>query len=454
VRNLETSDEYVEKYDALVLSPGAIPIRPHIKGIDGAGIFVLRNMQDGMAIKQWIKEKSVHKVGIIGGGFIGLETAENMAKMGIEVSIIEKLLQIMPNLDPEIAKKLQERLESNKVSCFLGQEVKSFESNQEGIKVFCGDTVHNFDMVILAMGVKPEISLALQAGLSIGNLGGIRVDDHMRTNDSRIWAVGDAVEVKNYLSGEWNLIPMAGPANRQGRIAADVILGRNSRFRGVQGTTVCQVFGLTAAATGLNENTLQRLSDIAYEKVYLYPGHHAGYYPGAKAITLKIIFSPQNGKLLGAQAVGEEGVEKRIDVISMAIQKNGVIEDLEEAEMCYAPQFGAAKDPVNMAGMVSANVWRRDCPVIHWGKFDPAQYFLLDVREPVEFAGFHLPEAVNIPLAGLRSHLAEVPRDRPVAVICASGLRSYYATRILKLNGYEASNVSGGVQAYKNPPAK
>jgi NADPH-dependent 2,4-dienoyl-CoA reductase/sulfur reductase-like enzyme len=454
VRNLDTAEEYTEQYDALVLAPGAIPVRPPIKGIDSPGIFVLRNMQDGQAIKQWIKEKSVKKVGIVGGGFIGLETAENMVKLGMEVSIIEKLPQIMPNLDPEMAIKLQDRLTANHVNCHLGQEVKAFDCGQEGINVICTGQAYKFDMLILAMGVKPEISLALQAGLRIGDLGGIRVDEHMRTNDSRIWAVGDAVEVKNYLTGQWSLTPMAGPANRQGRIAADVIFGRQSKFRGVQGTLVCQVFGLIAAATGLNETTLRGLKNLAYEKVYLHPGHHAGYYPGAKMIAMKLIFSPENGKLLGAQAVGEEGVEKRIDVISLAIQKNGTVEDLEEAEMCYAPQFGAAKDPVNMAGMVAGNVWRRDCPVLHWGEFDMDKYFLLDVREPAEFAGFHLPQALNIPLGKLRAHLAEIPRDRPVAVCCASGLRSYYATRILKMNGYEASNVSGGVMAYKEPPTK
>jgi NADPH-dependent 2,4-dienoyl-CoA reductase/sulfur reductase-like enzyme/rhodanese-related sulfurtransferase len=450
-RNLETSEENFDEYDALVLSPGALPVKPPIKGISGPGIFVLRTIQDSRNIKIWIAQKNVKKAAIIGGGFIGLETAENLANLGIDITIIERLPQIMTNLDPEIALKLQERLEEHKVHCLLNQSVTEFESNSHGIRVSCADTPRLFDMVILAMGVKPEITLALQAGLSIGNRGGIQVDDQMRTNDSRIWAVGDAVEVKNFISGEWGLLPLAGPANRQGRIAADVMFGRSSRFHGVQGTMVCQAFGLTAAATGLSENTLSALNGkIPYEKVYIYPTQHANYYPGAKTISMKIIFSPQNGKILGAQAVGEEGVEKRIDVISMAIQKNGSVEDLEEAEMCYAPQFGSAKDAVNMAGMVASNVLRGDSPVTHWEKLERGNHFDLDVRQPSEFAVSHYENATNIPLPDLRARLGEIPRDRTVAVCCAGGQRSYYATRILRLNGFDAINISGGMTAYKN----
>jgi NADPH-dependent 2,4-dienoyl-CoA reductase/sulfur reductase-like enzyme/rhodanese-related sulfurtransferase len=449
VRNLDTQDEYAESYDALVLSPGALPVRPSIKGINGPGIFTLRTIQDSLEIKQWIKDKHVKTAGIIGGGFIGLETAENLVKLGIEVSIIEKLPQLMSNLDSEIAVKLKERLKEHQVKCLLNQGVTAFEYSDQGIFVSSGDTSRLFDMVILAMGVKPEISLALQSGLEIGKLGGIRVDNHMRTNDSRIWAVGDAVEVMNVVSGEWGLIPLAGPANRQGRIAADVIMGRDTKFRGVQGTMACQIFGLTAATTGLSENAISKMSlPIPCDKVYLYPGHHANYYPGAKSIALKILFDPRNGKLLGAQAVGEEGVEKRIDVISMAIQKGGTIEDLEEAEMCYAPQFGSAKDPVNMAGMVASNAQRGDSPVIHWSKLEKDKYFILDVREPVEFAGPHFENAVNIPLPALRSRLTEIPRNMEIAVYCAGGQRSYYATRILRLNGFKAINISGGMTSY------
>jgi rhodanese-related sulfurtransferase len=271
----------------------------------------------------------------------------------------------------------------------------------------------------------------------------------MRTDDKAIWAVGDAVEVINFISGEWNLLPLAGPASRQGRIAADVILGRASKFRGVQGTLVCHVLGLTVAATGLSEKTMQRLQNkIPYEKVYLHPGHHAGYYPGAKMINIKLLFSVPEGKILGVQAIGEEGVEKRIDVISLAIQKSGTVFDLEEAEMCYAPQFGSAKDPVNFAGMVAANVLRGDSPVVHWQSVDAQEYFILDVRDPVEFAAGHFPNAVNVPLPSLRGRLAEIPKNKDILVYCAAGQRSYYATRILRLNGFMAKNLSGGMTSF------
>jgi rhodanese-related sulfurtransferase len=306
-------------------------------------------------------------------------------------------------------------------------------------------------MVLLAMGVRPDTTLARQAGLEIGQLGGIRVDERMRTSAPNIWAVGDAVEVRNFITGEWGLIPLAGPASRQGRIAADVIFGRNSRFRGVQGTLVCKVFAATVAATGITERALQHLKKpIAYEKVYLHPSNHAAYYPGAKPINLKLLFSPADGKILGAQAVGEEGVEKRIDVISMAIQKGSTVFDLEEAEMCYAPQFGSAKDPVNMAGMVAANVLRGDSPVTHWNNIDPSRYFVLDVREPFEFKADHFEGAVNIPLPVLRNRLREIPRDKAVTVYCAAGQRSYYAARILIQNGYEVKNISGGMTTFNS----
>jgi rhodanese-related sulfurtransferase len=309
------------------------------------------------------------------------------------------------------------------------------------------------DMVLLAIGVRPDITLAKQSGLEIGGLGGIRVDDKMRTRDERIWAVGDAVEVRDFVSGEWSLLPMAGIANRQGRIAADVILGREAKFRGAQGTMVCKVFDITVAATGMSEKSLNRrkLSGLEqhYEKIYLHPGHHVNYYPGAKPITMKLIFSTEDGRILGAQAVGEEGVEKRIDVIAMAIQKGATIFDLEEAELCYAPQFGAAKDPVNVAGMIAANALRGDAPVAHRADVKPSQSYILDVREPHEFALGHVEGANNIPLHSLRDSMSGLPRDREILVYCAVGLRSYYASRVLLLNGFSARNISGGMKTYQ-----
>lgn len=298
-------------------------------------------------------------------------------------------------------------------------------------------------MVILALGQSPETALAKMAGLEIGELGGIRVDEHMRTSNPDIFAVGDAVEVKDFVTGKWSLIPLAGPANRQGRIAADVIAGRNSRFRGTQGTSIIGLFGAAVAWTGPSEKTLNQIGDTDYEKVYLYPNSHAGYYPEAKPIAIKIIFRSSDGRLLGAQALGEDGVDKRISVLAAMIQMGATVYDLEEAELCYAPQFGSAKDPVNFAGMVAADVLRGDMPLSHWNSARTG--FLLDVREPMEIAVESVPEALNIPLGQLREHLDELPRDREIHVFCRSGQRAYYATRILVQNGFNAKTVSGGM---------
>ncbi len=304
---------------------------------------------------------------------------------------------------------------------------------------------HPADVVILAIGVRPEAALARAAGLEIGERGGIRVDDRMRTSDPDILAVGDAIEVKDFVTGQWSLVALAGPANRQGRIAADVIAGRDSRFRGTQGTSIIGLFGGAAAWTGASEKTLARLGDGDFEKVYLFPNAHAGYYPDAKMLGLKVLFRKSDGRLLGAQALGQDGpaVDKRISALAMAIQLGATIHDLEEAELCYAPQFGSAKDPVNFAGMVAADVLRGDMPIAHWGATDGA--LLLDVRQPVELVVERVPGAVHIPLAELRSRLGELPRDREILVVCRSAQRAYYATRILLQNGFQARTLSGGM---------
>jgi rhodanese-related sulfurtransferase len=305
--------------------------------------------------------------------------------------------------------------------------------------------VHPADLVILALGVRPDTALAKAAGLAIGERGGIRVDDQMRTSDPDIFAVGDAVEVKDTVTGQWGLVALAGPANRQGRIAADVIAGRDSRFRGAQGTSIIGLFGGGAAWTGASEKTLRRLGDDDVEKVYVFPNSHAGYYPGAKMLGLKLLFRKSDGRVLGAQAIGEDGpaVDKRISALAVAIQMGATIYDLEEAELCYAPQFGSAKDAVNFAGMVAADVLRGDMPMVHWDALDGA--FLLDVRQPVELVVESVPGAVNIPLGQLRARLGELPRDREIGVICRSAQRAYYATRILLQNGFTVRNISGGM---------
>jgi rhodanese-related sulfurtransferase len=301
------------------------------------------------------------------------------------------------------------------------------------------------DIVILAIGVRPDTTLAKRAGLEIGERGGIRVDEHMRTSDPDIFAVGDAIEIKDFGTGQWSLIALAGPANRQGRIAADVICGRDSRYRGTQGTAIIGLYGGATAWTGVSEKTLKQLGDEDFEKIYIYPNSHAGYYPGAKMLGLKVIFRKSDGRLLGAQALGEDGpaVDKRISALAVAIQMGATIYDLEETELCYAPQIGSAKDPVNFAGMVADDVLRGDMPLSHWDSVDGA--FLLDVRQPVELVVESVPGAVNIPLPELRARLGELPRDREIHVICRSAQRAYYATRILLQNGFKAKNISGGM---------
>jgi NADPH-dependent 2,4-dienoyl-CoA reductase/sulfur reductase-like enzyme/rhodanese-related sulfurtransferase len=462
LRNVTTGEVTTEKYDKLVLSPGAAPIRPPLPGIDLPGIFSVRTVPDARVIREWIErgssdlpeehtssgfrslEKPKRAV-VVGGGYIGLEMAENLVHRGLEVTIVEMLDQVMAPLDPECARLVERHLEKNGVRLALSDAVAGFKQTANGsLEVLTkSGKAHPADIVILAIGVRPETSLAKAAGLEIGQRGGIRVDEHMRTSDPDIFAVGDAVEVKDFVTGEWSLIPLAGPANRQGRIAADVIAGRSSRFRGTQGTSVIGIFGGTVATTGANEKLLTRLGQKDFEKVYIFPNSHAGYYPGAKTIVLKVIFRKSDGRLLGAQALGMDGVEKRIDALAMAIQMGATVYDLEEAELCYAPPFGSAKDPVNFAGMVPANVLRGDMPLCHWGTVDGG--FLLDVRNPPELTVESVPGAVNIPLPQLRARLGELPRDREINIICRSAGRAYFATRILMQNGFKARIISGGM---------
>ena len=464
LRNVETGEVTTEAYDKLVLSPGAASIRPPLPGIDLPGIFQVRTVPDARAIREWIERGSLFLSGmdkysgfqtvkpkiravVIGGGFIGLETAENLVHRGFDVTLVEMLDQVLAPLDREMACIVEGFVERHGIRLALNDGVAGFQQTANGsLEVLTkSGKVHPADIVILALGVRPDTTLAKAAGIEIGTRGGIRVDDQMRTSKPDIFAVGDAVEVKDFVTGGWSLIALAGPANRQGRIAADVIAGRDSRFRGTQGTSIIGLFGAAAAWVGASEKTLKRIGDADYEKIYLYPNSHAGYYPGARPIALKVLFRKSDGHLLGAQAVGEDGVDKRISTLAMAIQMNATIYDLEEAELCYAPQFGSAKDPVNFAGMVAADILRGDMPLVHWDATDGG--FLLDVRQPVELAVEQKPGAVNIPLGQLRSRLDELPRDREIFVICRSGQRAYYATRILLQHGFKAKIISGGMLA-------
>jgi NADPH-dependent 2,4-dienoyl-CoA reductase/sulfur reductase-like enzyme/rhodanese-related sulfurtransferase len=451
VKNRTTGESYQEAYDALVLAPGAAPLRPPLPGIDLPGIFTLRTIPDSRHIREWITTHQVKEVVIVGGGFIGLEMTENLLHRGIAVTLIEAQSQIMAPLDPEMVVPVQEKLRREGVKLYLGESVTGFAAlAQGGIELFTQSGItHRADLVILGIGVRPETSLAKMANLEIGDRGGIRVNNKLQTSDPHIWAVGDVIEVKDFVTGEWTVIPLAGPANRQGRIAADTIFGRESQFRGVQGTSVCGIFDFVIATTGANEKTLKRLG-YDYDKVYLHPGHHVGYYPNAKPIALKLLFAKADGQILGAQAVGQEGVEKRIDVLALALQTQTTVFDLEEAELCYAPQFGAAKDPINMAGMIAANALHGDAPLVHWQQLNElGDRLLLDVRNPGEFESGYVPGAINIPLPKLREYLSKLDHKREIWVYCQVGQRGYYATRLLRLNNFQAYNLSGGYKTYQ-----
>ncbi|HUX28331.1 MAG TPA: FAD-dependent oxidoreductase, partial [Terracidiphilus sp.] len=451
VCDLETGRTYREHYDALVLSPGAAPVRPPWPGIDLPGIFTLRTIPDSREIRSWIEAKSVRKAVVVGGGFIGLEMAENLAHRGIAVTVVELANQLMPPLDREMAEYARELLIARSVRLRLGDGVACFEQSGSGGLIVRTQAGAAFDaeLVVLAIGVRPETTLAREAGLEIGERGGIRVDCHMRTCDPRIWAVGDAVEVQNRLTGQWELISLAGPANRQARVAADTICGRDARFDGVLATAVCGFFGLTIALTGATEKCLRRAGIDDFQCVYLHPNQHVGYYPGAHPIHLKLLFRKTDGLVLGAQAVGESDVARRIDVIAAAIQMKATVFDLEEAELCYAPQYGAAKDAVNLAGMVAANVLRGDLALAPWQDLEDTDAYLVDVREPHEFRRDSVDGAVNIPLGRLRAKLSELPRDREIWVSCGIGQRAYYACRILAQHGFRARTLSGGYQTYR-----
>jgi NADPH-dependent 2,4-dienoyl-CoA reductase/sulfur reductase-like enzyme/rhodanese-related sulfurtransferase len=461
LKNLVNGEISTETYDKLLLSPGSAPIRPPLAGIDLPGVFSVRTVPDARNIREWLDRDVDRFAGesftapdtvskpknavVIGGGFIGLEMVENLVHRGLDVTLIEKLNQVMPPLDTEMARIVERYLSKHGVKVELGDGVSGFRKSKSGSLEVLTDSgkVHPADIVVLAIGVRPETELAKMAGIEIGKLGGIRVDEHMRTSNPDILAVGDAVEVKNFVTGQWALIPLAGPANRQGRIAADVIAGRDSRFRGAQGTSICKLFDAAIAQTGVSEKQLIELGDTDYEKIYLYPNSHAGYYPGAKILPMKVLFRKSNGLVLGAQVLGEDGVPKRIDSFAMAIQMGCTIYDLEESELCYAPPFGSGKDPVNFAGMIAANVLRGDMPVCHWG--DTEKGYLLDVRNPPELEVESVPGAVNIPLPQLRSRLGELPKDKVIMPFCRSAQRSYYATRILLQHGFKVRNISGSM---------
>jgi NADPH-dependent 2,4-dienoyl-CoA reductase/sulfur reductase-like enzyme/peroxiredoxin family protein/TusA-related sulfurtransferase/rhodanese-related sulfurtransferase len=454
VRNLAEGTEYTESYDSLILSPGAAPVRPSIPGIENPNVLTLRNLQDMDRIIEALENKTT--AAVIGGGYIGLEMAEALREIDRETTLIELSEQVMGPADPEMANVLHQELILHGVALKLGTSVTAFEEAGQGIDLLLsdGERLH-VDLAILAIGVKPETRLAEDAGLELGTTGGIKVNSHMVTSDPAIYAVGDAVEVIDYVTGQPVLIPLAGPANRQGRIAADHIFGRESMYNRTQGTAICKVFGLAIGMTGLSEKAA-RQAGIDYEKIYVHPMSHAGYYPGAKAFPLKLIFDPTSGRVLGAQAVGADGVDKRIDVLAVAIRAGLTVYDLEDMELSYAPPYGSAKDPVNYAGFVASNVLRGDVKLCHVEDvLNPTEdQTIIDVRNPEELKGGRIPGSENIPLGSLRKQLDPLSKDREYLVFCQVGLRGYLACRILTQNGFNCRNLSGGYKTYSMTTAK
>ena len=455
VKNLVTGREYEESFDKLILATGAAPFRPPLPGMDLPGVYTLRTLQDTDHIKQRV-DQGVKQAVLLGGGFISLELAENLHRRGIATTIVEKNQQILTPFDPEMTTPIVAELAKKGISLLLGESAEAIEQSAAGL-VVCLSSGQRLtaQLVIFGVGVRPENALAVGAGMAVGARGGIQVNEYLQTSDPDIFAVGDAIAVQDVISGESTQVPLAGPANRQGRIAADNALGRMVKYRGTQGTAILGFFDRTAAITGAAEKTLRR-AQRPFRKVYIHPAHHAGYYPGAEAMTLKILFDPTTGQLLGAQGVGGAGVDKRIDVLAVAIQAGMTVFDLEEMELAYAPQYGSAKDPINMAGFVAGGLIRGDHPQIDLDEVLTALAsstaeppFLLDVRLPTEFSAGHIPGAVNIPVDDLRSRLSEIPSGRKIVTYCQVGQRGYLATRILVQAGFPAVNIGGGFKTFQ-----
>lgn len=452
VKNLETGVEFEESYDKLILSPGAKPTQPRLPGVGLEKLFTLRTVEDTFRIKEYINTRHPKSAVLAGGGFIGLELAENLRELGMDVTIVQRPKQLMNPFDPDMASFIHSEMRRHGIRLALGHTVEGFEEKDGGVDVLLKDEAPlHADMVVLAIGVTPDTALAKEAGLELGIKGSIVVNDRMETSVPDIYAAGDAVQVKHYVTGQDALISLAGPANKQGRIIADNICGGDSRYQGSQGSSVIKVFDMTAATTGINETNAKK-AGLDTDKVILSPMSHAGYYPGGKVMTMKIVFEKETYRLLGAQIVGYEGVDKRIDVLATAIHAGMKATELKNLDLAYAPPYSSAKDPVNMAGFMIDNISKGTLKQWHLEDADSlprdGSVTLLDVRTPGEYSGGHVEGFKNIPVDELREHLEELEKNKPVYVICQSGLRSYIATRILEGSGYEAYNFSGGFRFY------
>ena len=452
VRNLVTGETFEEGYDKLLLSPGAKAVLPELPGVDNKKIFTLRTVEDTFAIKDFVTQHKPRSAVMVGGGFIGVELAENLRELGLAVTIVQRPPQLLSPFDADMAAFIHNQMRENGIKLALGASVTGFQEDAEGISVLLkdGNPIHG-DMVILAIGVTPESHLAQDAGLALGIKGSILVNDRMETSIKDIYAVGDAVQVKHAVTGADSLIPLAGPANKQGRIVADNMCGGNSRYLGSQGSSIIKLFDMTAATTGINEKQAQK-DGLSVDTVILSPMSHAGYYPGGKIMTMKVVFEKESYRLLGAQIVGYDGVDKRIDVLATAIHAGMKATDLKELDLAYAPPYSSAKDPVNMAGFMVENIskglkqWHlSDLEMLHQDE----SVTLLDTRTPKEFSQGHVEGFTNIPVDELREQIDEIPVGKPVYLICQSGLRSYIATRILEGLGFEAYNFAGGYRLYQ-----
>lgn len=452
VRDLRDGSEYQESYDELILSPGAAPLVPPLKGVEDERVFTLRNIPDSVRIKNHIVQAKPTSAAVIGGGYIGVEMAENLKKAGLDVTIVEMADHLIAPLDVDMAAEVHRYIQDKGVKLMLKNGVQAIEPAEKGLKLRLSRGELRADMVILSVGVKPDTMLARQAGLKTNERGAILVDEHMRTSAEHVYAVGDAVEIQDFVTGKAGYVPLAGPANKQGRIAADNICGIPSRYKGTQGSSVLKIFDMTVAMTGINERAAQA-AWLDYDKSFTFSQSHASYYPGAHGMSIKTLYEKGSGRILGAQIVGFDGVDKRIDVLATAIRARMTAFDLTELELSYAPPFGSAKDPVNFAGYAIENILTGKVKTFHWHDVAnlprDGSVTLLDVRTPTERAAGHIEGFIHIPLDDLRARAGELDRSKPVYIHCHSGLRSYLACRLLSGLGFDCYNLSGGWRLYE-----
>ncbi|QWB99630.1 DsrE/DsrF/DrsH-like family protein [Mycoplasmatota bacterium] len=451
IKNIKSNEVYTESYDDLVISTGAFPVKPPIPGIKEAkNLYTLRNIPDMDQIKAYINESKPKNAAVIGGGFIGIEMAENLHHLGLNVTIVEMADQVMGPVDIEMAEIVHQHIRDKNVDLILSDGVKAFKDQGKNIELNSGKIIDT-DLIIFSIGVRPENIIAKEAGLKLGKFGGIEVNDHLQTSDPSIYAIGDVIEVKDFVTKDQVMIPLAGPANKQGRIVADNLTGNKTLYSGSMGTSVAKVFDYTVGSTGNNEKTLIR-KNIKYKSIHIHPGSHAGYYPGSTSIAMKLLFDPETEKIFGAQAIGMDGVDKRIDVLATAIRANLKVTQLKDLELSYAPPFSSAKDPVNMLGFVAENIINHLVKTVQWNDINDLidnQSFILDVRDEIEYQLGKIPTSVNIPLPELRDRLSELPFDKKIYVYCQTGIRAYNAYRILSQNNFDVYNLDGAFRTYQ-----